>query len=226
MSIEYNGANTLAQNRATSMAAFQSFVSAADTDQVNIMLDAPFNHTAHDVELAQVGVDLFQPDGQTWSPLDLIRDRETRFFSTDGNYGNRATSAGSIAVAPDRYDFGKWNDVKDVFFGRYDALVEYNSEPELSSFKSEDDWFDFSDSDWIAADFTQDGKQWNVTRRVWDYFAEYTLFWLEKTRLKDKTATLYRLTATKGASLGSGRYRRVALRLWARPATTRMGVYY
>ena len=182
MSIEYNGANTLAQNRATSMAAFQSFVSAADTDQVNIMLDAPFNHTAHDVELAQVGVDLFQPDGQTWSPLDLIRDRETRFFSTDGNYGNRATSAGSIAVAPDRYDFGKWNDVKDVFFGRYDALVEYNSEPELSSFKSEDDWFDFSDSDWIAADFTQDGKQWNVTRRVWDYFAEYTLFWLEKTR--------------------------------------------
>ena len=86
MSIEYNGANTLAQNRATSMAAFQSFVSAADTDQVNIMLDAPFNHTAHDVELAQVGVDLFQPDGQTWSPLDLIRDRETRFFSTDGNW--------------------------------------------------------------------------------------------------------------------------------------------
>ena len=182
MSINYDGSNTLAQNRAASMAAFQGFVTAADAEEVHVMLDAPFNHTAHDVELAQAGVDLFQPDGQTWSPLDLIRDREARFFSTDGNYGDRATSASNTAVAPDRFDFGKWNDVKDVFFGRYDALVEYDSEQERSSYKNEGDWFDLSDSDWTAADFTQDGQQWNVTRRVWDYFAEYTLHWLEKTR--------------------------------------------
>lgn len=193
MTINYDGLKTTfdsnpinptihPDNRAAAMTAFQNFVTAADTDEVGIMLDAPFNHTAFDVELAQQGVDLFQPDGQTWSPLDEIRDRDARFFSQDGNYGNRAFSAASIAAGPDRFDFGKWRDVKDVFFGRYDALVEFDSEPERSSYTNEGDWFDFSDSDWTSNDFTQNGEQWNITRRVWDYFAEYAIHWLEKTR--------------------------------------------
>ncbi|MFK7910415.1 MAG: hypothetical protein AB8F34_07405 [Akkermansiaceae bacterium] len=182
MTVDYNGANTTAQNRAASMAAFQEFAAAADAKDVGIMLDAPFNHTAFDVELAQQGVDLFQPDGQTWGAYDEIRTREARFFSADGNYGNRASSAANIAAGPDRFDFGKWRDVKDVFFGRYDALVEFDSEPERSSYTSEGDWFDYSDTDWTANDFTQDGQQWNVTRRVWDYFAEYAVHWLERTR--------------------------------------------
>jgi hypothetical protein len=182
MTVDYNGANTTAQNRAASMAAFQEFTAAADAKDIGIMLDAPFNHTAFDVELGQQGVDLFEPDGQTWSPYDEIRNRDARFFSADGNYGSRASSAANIAAGPDRFDFGKWRDVKDVFFGRYDALVEFDSEPERSSYTSEGDWFDYSDADWTAHDFTQDGQQWNVTRRVWDYFAEYAVHWLEKTR--------------------------------------------
>ncbi len=169
-------------NRDASMTAWTNFVSAADTKQVGIMLDAPFNHTAFDVELAQAGVDLFQPDGQTWSPADEIRNREARFFSLDGNYGNRASSAGNIAPGPDRFDFGKWNDVKDVFFGRYDALVETDTEPERSSYTGEGDWFDATDSDWTANDFVQGGQPRNVTRRVWQYFARYAIHWLEKTR--------------------------------------------
>lgn len=188
MSINYNGSNTIAQNRAASMAAFQNFVADADTEEVGIMLDAPFNHTAFDVELAQIGVDLFQPDGQTWSITDEIRNRDARFFSLDGNYGNRASSAANIAAGPDRFDFGKWNDVKDVFFGRYDSLVEYDSEPERSSYGSENDWFDLTDSDWTNDDFTQGGNQWNMTRLVWDYFAEYAVFWLEQTGYTAGTA--------------------------------------
>ncbi len=182
MTVDYNGANTLQQNRDAAMAAFQEFAADADAKGVGIMLDAPFNHTAFDVELAQQGVNLFEPDGQTWSPFEQIRNRDARFFSMDGNYANRASSAANIAPGPDRFDFGKWRDVKDVFFGRYDALVEIDSEPERSSHTSEDDWFDYTDSDWTANDFTQDGQQWNVTRRVWDYFAEYAVHWLEKTR--------------------------------------------
>jgi hypothetical protein len=182
MTVDYNGSNTTAQNRAASMAAFQEFTAAADAKDVGIMLDAPFNHTAFDVELAQQGVGLFQPDGQTWSPYDEIRNRDARFFSADGNYGNRASSAANIAAGPDRFDFGKWRDVKDVYFGRYDALVEFDSEPERSSYTNEGDWFDYTDAEWIANDFTQGGQQWNVTRRVWDYFAEYAVHWLEKTR--------------------------------------------
>ncbi len=182
MSVNYNGSNSVQQNRDTAMSAWQNFVAAADAESVGIMLDAPFNHTAFDAELAQQGVNLFQRDGETWSPLDQIRNRDARFFSLDGNYGNRASSAANIASGPDRFDFGKWNDVKDVFFGRYDALVEYDSEPERSSYKNEGDWFDTSDTDWTNLDFTQGGQQWNITRRVWDYFAEYAVHWLTKTR--------------------------------------------
>jgi len=180
MSMNYHGANTIAQNRAAAMTAFVNLVAAADAEGVGIMLDAPFNHTAFDVELAQVGVDLFQPDGQSWSPGDEIRSREARFFSRDGNYGNRAFDAGSIAAGPDRFDFGKWNDVKDVFFGRYDALVEFDAEPERSSYTSEGDWFDLGEPDWTSTDFTQGGAPRNVTRLTWDYFAEYALFWLTR----------------------------------------------
>src|SRR5690606_10187694 len=58
MSKNYNGSNSTAQNRAAAMTAWQEFVTAADTEAVGIMLDAPFNHTSFDVELAQKGVEL------------------------------------------------------------------------------------------------------------------------------------------------------------------------
>src|SRR5690606_13628667 len=125
---------------------------------------------------------------------DQIRNKDARFFSRDynpgvlgiarqnpyvfvdggENYGDRATSAADIAPGPDRFDFGKWLDVKDVYFGRYDALVEFNDTPngpEVNSMRNEGDWFDYSDAEWNSNDFTQGGQQWNVTRRVWQYFA-------------------------------------------------------
>ncbi len=179
----FNNADLLSQgNRDTAMTAWQNFVDAADNKKVGIMLDAPFNHTGFDVELAQAGVDLLQPDGQAWSKTDEIRNREARVFSAAGNYGNRASSAATIAAGPDRFDFGKWNDVKDVFFGRYDSLVETDSEPERSSYTSEGDWFDSTDSDWTNNDFVQGGQNRNVTRQIWQYFARYGTYWLEKTR--------------------------------------------
>lgn len=179
----YENAALLSQtNRDAAMTAWQNFVTAADAKDVDIMLDAPFNHTAYDVELAQAGVDLLQPDGQTWAKTDEIRGREARFFSSNTNYGNRASSAATIAAGPDRYDFGKWQDVKDVFFGRYDALVETDSEPERSSYTGEGDWFDANDTDWTNNDFIQGGQNKNVTRQVWKYFARYGTYWLEKTR--------------------------------------------
>ena len=169
MSVNYSGSNTIAQNRAASMTAFQNFVAAADAKGVGVMLDAPFNHTAFDVELAAKGVELFSSGSVS---TDEIRNKEARFFSLDGNYGSRASSAANIAAGPDRFDFGKWNDVKDVFFGRYDALVEIDVEPERSSHKNEGDWFDYT---------TTTGSFDAVTHGVWKYFAEYSLHWLDKT---------------------------------------------
>jgi len=175
MSINYNGGNSPAQNRAASMIAFQNFVSAADAKGVGVMLDAPFNHTAFDIELAAKGVALFSPAS---NPTDEIRNKEARFFSLNGDYGKRASSAANIAPGPDRFDFGKWNDVKDVYFGRYDALVEKDEEPERSSYKSEGDWFDSS----IAT-----GSFDSITQGVWKYFAEYALYWLDKTGVPNGT---------------------------------------
>jgi len=183
-----NNADLLdATNRQAAMLAWQAFVAAADAKEVGIMLDAPFNHTAFDVELGEPGVALLQPDGASWSGTDEIRNREARFFSKEGNYADRASSSADIAPGPDRFDFGKWNDVKDVYFGRYDALVEVDAEPERSSYTNEGDWFDAADSDWTNADFTQGGVSKNVTRQVWAYFAEYALHWLEKTGVPEGT---------------------------------------
>lgn len=194
MTKNHSGSNTQAQNRAASMTAFQNFVAAADAKGVGVMLDAPFNHTGFDAELAQQGVSIWGGAGNpgNWQPMDQIRNREARFYSKDynpavsgavypvfvdggENYGQRASNAGDIAPGPDRFDFGKWADVKDVFFGRYDALVEYNdgaAGAEVNSHKNEGDWFDTS---------TSTGSFDAITQGVWRYFAGYTLHWLDKT---------------------------------------------
>ena len=153
--------------RAAAMEEFTNFVAAADAASVSIMLDAAFNHTAWDVELGEFGRQLFSPGS---SATTEIRDVEARFFSRSNDYYQRAFDANSIAPAPDRYDFGKWLDAKDVFFGRYAALWQNSSSTDKQ--KDEGDWFDYT----IAT-----GNFDTYTHNVWRYFAEYTIYWLEKT---------------------------------------------
>ena len=154
--------------REAAMAEFTNFVNAASDAGVSIMLDAAFNHTSWDVELGDLGVELFAPSA---SATDEIRDWEARFFSQADNYDQRATSAGDIALAPDRYDFGKWIDVYDVFFGRYAALVPNSGEQ--GRYQSEEDWFDYTHD--APGFFDQ------ITQNVWKYFGAYVPYWLEKT---------------------------------------------
>jgi hypothetical protein len=154
--------------RAAAMTEFQDFVAASDNEGVSIMLDAAFNHTAWDVELGDLGVELFATNA---TPATEIRSVEARFFSKDGNYAERATSAGDIAPAPDRFDFGKWLDVKDVFFGRYAALVPNSADQ--GRFNNEEDWFDYTPG--TPGYFDQ------ITQNVWKYFGAYVPYWLEKT---------------------------------------------
>ena len=96
---------------------FANFVAAADTASVGVMLDAPFNHTAFDAELGNGGVNLFAPNNSAASYISEIRNTEARFFSLSGNYAARANSAATVALAPDRGDFGKFTDVHDIYFG-------------------------------------------------------------------------------------------------------------
>jgi hypothetical protein len=195
MSASYNGSGDVNGDtaRAQGMASFQGFVSAADNKHIGVMLDAPFNHTGWDAELSPVGVELFQRDGAPTTPTTAIRDYDTRFFSKSGDYAQRATTAsGDIATAPDRGDFGKWSDVKDVYFGRYDALVNTNPNDD-GNYVNEGDRFYYAASgsgtsnnpengNWTSTDFTQNGQPRNVTKQVWKYFARYPVYWLDKTR--------------------------------------------
>ncbi|PYI88309.1 MAG: hypothetical protein DME26_03850, partial [Verrucomicrobia bacterium] len=161
--------------RDSALMEFTNFVAAADSAGVNVMLDAPFNHTAYDCELAASGVYYFNTNAL---PTDEIRNREARFYSRTDAYDMRAFSAASVAVAPDRYDFGKFSDTHDVYFGRYAALVPNSSQE--ANHLSEADWFDYSVGS-ESASGSGNGHFDGVTHNVWKYFADYILYWLEKT---------------------------------------------
>ena len=160
---------------------FQNFVSKADGAGVNVMLDAAFNHTAYDVEFAELGDQLFDTiDGvDNYGPSSEIAENEARFFSRANDYANRASGEFNIAVAPDRGDFGKFEDTYDVFYGSYSALVDKNPD-DNGGFKDEGDMFFYGDSDWNDFDGGPNSST-NITRRVWKYFGEYIPYWLTKT---------------------------------------------
>ena len=169
-----------ANTRDAAMMEFTNFVAAADAAGINVMLDVPFNHTAWDCELDASGVYYFAPGGNpgNWQTTDEICNREARFYSASGNYCSRASSAANVALAPDRDDFGKWDDVHDVFFGRYAALVCTNPNDD-GNYLNEGDWFDST-----VATGSFDG----ITQNVWRYFADSILYWLDHTGCPAGTA--------------------------------------
>ena len=161
-----------ANTRPAAMREFTNFVAAADSAGVNVMMDEPFDHTAHDVELDNEGVVDFGGVGNpgNWQPTDLIANRIPEFFSATNAWCSRASSSNNIAIAPD-IDIAKWTDVNDVFFGVYAALVCSNPQDDNNQF-SPDDWFDYS---------TSTGSYDYITQNVWRYFADSILYWLNQT---------------------------------------------
>lgn len=162
--------NDTPAGRAQALTEFQSFAAAADAAGVGLMLDAPYNHTSYDAELAALGQTLFNGA----SPGQEIRNTEARFYARAGAYDLRASSAGNIAIAPDRIAEFAFADTYEVFFGRYAALVSGSTGGHLS----EADWFDYS----IGSENTAGAGHFDtVTQNVWRYFSEYTLHWLTRT---------------------------------------------
>ncbi|MBJ7325833.1 MAG: hypothetical protein JHC52_00655 [Chthoniobacterales bacterium] len=186
MTASYSGGSSTDANRAASMEAFSNFLLDADAKGMNVILDAPFNHTAHDCEVSTQGLSLFAGAGLNttgWSATDKIKDREVRFYSSAGSAGTAyavpANSASDIATASDRNDFGKWADVKDVFFGRYTTLVTGypSADSSRATVALENDQMTWDDLKGAT------GSSGAVTRAVWKYFARYVPYWLEKTGL-------------------------------------------
>ena len=147
-------------------------MAAADAAGVNVMMDVPFDHTAHDVELDMEGVTDFGGPGNpgSWQPTDLIPRRVPQFFSATNAWCSRASSSNNIAIAPD-IDIAKWIDVNDVFFGDYAALVCANPLNDNNEY-SADDWFDYGSST---------GSFDSITQNVWRFYANSILYWLNQT---------------------------------------------
>lgn len=152
------------------MTEFTNFVAQMDAVGVGVMLDGTFNHSAWDCEIGDVGVQMFP--GITTNPTALIRDVRPQWYSKNSDYGKPASYYNTandtdIGVAPDRTDFGKWSDVADFFFGTYDTLVTSQTDESRDNFLMERDRFD--------------GFATNATKELWQYFAQYPIYWLEKT---------------------------------------------
>ncbi len=171
-----------ANTREAAMAEFTNFVAAADSAGISIMLDEPFNHTAWDAELDASGVYYFKTNAQ---PTDTISGSEARFYSRSGEYDQRASGSGNVAVAPDRNDFGKWNDVADVYFGRYAAL--WANASSTGAHLDEGDWFDYTIGNENSTG-SGNGHFDSVTQNTWRYFADCVLYWLDKTGCPQGTA--------------------------------------
>ena len=171
-----------ANTRDAALTEFTNFVAAADAAGENVMLDEPFNHSAWDAELDASGVYYFKTNAQ---PTDLISASEARFYSRTGEYDQRATSAAAMAQAPDRFDFGKWSDVADIYFGRYAALVPNSSS--TGNYTAEGDWFDYTVGDENSTG-TGNGHFDQITQNVWRYFSDCLLYWLDKTGCPNGTA--------------------------------------
>jgi glycosidase len=168
--------------RTEAMREFQQFIRDADAQGIGVMLDAPFNHSAYDVELADQGRQYWAASA---TPTTEIRAVEARVFSHGNEYDMRASDAGSVALAPDRVDFGKWQDVHDLFFGRYAALVPNQAGQE--DYLNEGDWFDYSVG---SEQGTGDGNGHfdEITKNVWRYFGDFVQYWLTQTGYPANTA--------------------------------------
>jgi glycosidase len=164
------GAGTSA---ATALAEFQTFVSRLDQWDVSVMMDGTFNHSAPDAIMGQGAVDL----GFTNNPSTLIRNFNTSWYAKEGLPSQPAQSLGEIAIAPDRNDFGNWTDVREFYFGNYDTLVKAKG-PYNSTTKSYPDNANRKEYLLERDEFFGHTPQ---TRQVWEYFAHYPIYWLEKT---------------------------------------------
>jgi len=196
--------------RANALKEFQGFVKAADAAGINVMLDVPFNHTAFDCELDAEGQALFGNAGTSgttlfentqanvysrWNggSLDQTNSANLSYF----DYGARAYSAGSIALAADRFDFSKFVDVHDVYFGNYASLVDLDDSQDEEDYTNEGDWFDYSigsggvSNDALDASTNSGNGHFDtVAQNVWKYFAWYIPYWLQQTGHTDSNGNL------------------------------------
>jgi glycosidase len=158
-------------NEGNAMSEFQTFVQRLDQWGVGVMMDGTFNHSSPDAIMGQGAVDL----GISGDGTQQIRNFNTGWYAKEGFPATPAANTSEIAIAPDRNDFGNWTDVREFYFGDYDALVKEKGtqNPDKS----------YPDNAYKLAFLLERDEfagHTATTRQVWNYFAYYPIYWLEK----------------------------------------------
>ncbi len=167
---------------------------------VNVMLDGVMNHTSWDaiygegIRLCTNGLgpaalaelDAAYPGWRTLAPGDHIAATGTlgiNWYSHNTDGADQSCPAtyynseydNDIASAPERYDFGKWDDVAELLYGNYSTMVRWDDRdaggglgPETSRIYSEEDRYYYN-------------EMRPATKLLWKYMATYPEFWLRKT---------------------------------------------
>ncbi len=180
---------------------------------INVMLDGVMNHTSFDavygegITLALAGLsakakaEVTAALGAGWdnvTPADTIpattlgiqwyshvvddthnqAQPASRYVDVDNN---------DIANAPERYDFGKWNDVAELLYGNYSTMVRFND--------MEEKWYQGDDGNWYSYSelgpetsriYSEEDKYYYdemlpATKVLWKYMASYPEYWIKKT---------------------------------------------
>ena len=160
-----------ANTAASADSEFQTFVQRLDQWGVGVMMDGTFNHSAPDVIMGKGAADL----GITTNAGQEIRDFNPGWYAKEGFPGTPAASKSEIAIAPDRNDFGNWTDVREFFFGDYDALVK-----EKGTQNADKSYPDNAYKLAFLLERDEFSGHTDTTRQVWNYFAYYPIYWLEK----------------------------------------------
>ena len=158
-------------NESNAMSEFQTFVQRLDQWGVGVMMDGTFNHSSPDAIMGQGAVDL----GISGDGTQQIRNFNTGWYAKEGFPATPAANTSEIAIAPDRNDFGNWTDVREFFFGDYDALVK-----EKGTQNADKSYPDNAYKLAFLLERDEFSGHTDTTRQVWNYFAYYPIYWLEK----------------------------------------------
>jgi glycosidase len=107
------------------------------------------------------------------------------------NHTNPATYWNSvddndIDTAPERYDFGKWNDVAELLYGHYSTMVRWNDMVEHKWWDDEGEHTYTEMGEETGRVYSEEDQYYYTemqlaTKLLWKYMATYPEFWIKKT---------------------------------------------
>lgn len=174
---------------------------ARELNTINVMLDGVMNHTSWDAvygdglaaatnglgAAAMAELSNAYGDISTLATDDRIAttgEMGINWYSHATNYAMPATfyntaNDNDIGVAPERVDFGKWDDVAELLYGNYSTMIRFDDRTqaqkdsgelteETSRMYNEDDQYYYD-------------QMLPATKLLWKYMASYPEYWIKKT---------------------------------------------